>query len=50
MKKILVPNITNICYGKGIGYKVEEIVLSDEIQKISTTKIKKSMREQKELK
>ena len=30
---ILVPNITNICYGRGVGYKIEEIVLSEEIQK-----------------
>ena len=25
--KYLVPNITNICYGRGVGYKIEEIVL-----------------------
>ena len=37
---ILVPNITNICYGRGVGYKIEEIVLSEEIQKISVTKIR----------
>ena len=35
---MLVPNITNICYGRGVGYKIEEIVLSEEIQKISATK------------
>ena len=22
----MVPNITNICYGRGVGYKIEEIV------------------------
>ena len=38
-KIILVPNITNICYGRGVGYKIEEIVLSEEIQKISATKL-----------
>ena len=37
-KIILVPNITNICYGRGVGYKIEEIVLPEEIQKISATK------------
>ena len=47
MKKILVSNITNICYGRGAGYKVEEIVLSEEIKKISTKKIKKSIREKR---
>lgn len=37
---IKVPNITNICYGRKVGYKIEEIVLSEEIQKISATKIR----------
>jgi phosphopantetheine adenylyltransferase len=37
---VKVPNITNICYGRGVGYKIEEIVLPKEIQKISATKIR----------
>ena len=37
---IQVPNITNICYGRGVGYEIEEIVLPEEIQKISATKIR----------
>ena len=49
-KVILVPNITNICYGRGVGYKIEEIFLSDEIHKISATKIRKKMRETGKLK
>ena len=44
-KVILVPNITNICYGRGVGYKIGEIVLPEEIQKISATKIRKNMRD-----
>ena len=44
-KIVLVPNITNICYGRGVGYKIEEVVLSEKIQKISATKIRKAMRE-----
>ena len=47
---MMVPNITNICYGRGVGYKIEEIVLSDEIQKISATKIRAKMREDGDLK
>ena len=43
-KIMLVPNITNICYGRGVGYKIEEIVLSKEIQKISATKIREKLR------
>ena len=42
---MMVPNITNICYGRGVGYKIEEVVLSEEIQKISATKIRAKMRE-----
>ena len=49
-KIMLVPNITNICYGRGVGYKIEEIVLSEEIQKISATKIRAKMREDGKLK
>jgi hypothetical protein len=49
-KVILVPNITNICYGRGVGYKIEEIVLSEEIQQISATKIRAKMREDDKLK
>ena len=44
-KIMLVPNITNISYGRGVGYKIEEVVLSEEMQKISATKIRAKMRE-----
>ena len=48
-KIMLVPNITNISYGRGVGYKIEEVVLSEEIQNISATKIRAKMREEGEL-
>ena len=41
----LVPNITNISYGRGVGYAIEEIVLPEEIQKISATGIRAKMKE-----
>jgi len=47
---MLVPNITNICYGRGVGYKIEEIVLDHETQKISATKIREKMRNDGDLK
>ena len=50
IKITLVPNITNICYGRGVGYKIEEIILPEEIQKISATKIRAKMREEGKLK
>ena len=49
IKITLVPNITNICYGRGVGYKIEEIELPKEIQEISATKIRKRMREEGKL-
>ena len=49
-KVMLVPNITNISYGRGVGYKIEEIVLPDEIQKISATTIRAKLREDGKLK
>ena len=49
-KVMMVPNITNICYGRGVGYKIEEVVLSEEIQQISATKIRAKMREDGKLK
>jgi nicotinamide mononucleotide adenylyltransferase len=41
---IKVPNITNICYGRDVGYKIEEIVLPKQIQEISATKIRQEMK------
>ena len=46
----LVPNITNICYGRGVGYQIEEIVLDDKTQQISATKIREQMRKDGKLK
>ena len=48
-KIILVPNITNISYGRGVGYKIEEVVLPEEVQKISATKIRAKMRKEGKL-
>tara|TARA_B100001287_G_C22679450_1_gene529533 strand:- start:353 stop:1288 length:936 start_codon:yes stop_codon:yes gene_type:complete len=40
---IELPNITNIIYGRDVGYKVEKISLGEDIEKISATKVRKSM-------
>ena len=39
-----MPNISNIYYGRKVGYKIEKINLSKKIQKISATKIRKNLR------
>jgi hypothetical protein len=38
-----VPNITNIHYGRDVGYRIENIDLPDEIKSISATNIRKQM-------
>ena len=50
IKITLVPNITNICYGRGVGYKIEEIVLDEKTQQISATKIREQMRKDGKIK
>ena len=49
IKISLVPNLTNICYGRGVGYKIEEIVLDEKTQKISATKIRDKLRQEGKL-
>jgi adenylylsulfate kinase len=38
-----LPNITNIIYGRDVGYKIEKIELSPELQQISATKKRKEL-------
>ena len=40
---MLVPNITNIIYGRDVGYKIEKIDLGEDIESISATEIRKQM-------
>ena len=46
---MLVPNIVNITYGRGVGYVFEEEVFDAETHNISATGIRKKMREEGEL-
>ena len=41
---MLVPNITNITYGRNVGYVFEEESFDDEISSISATKIRDDLR------
>jgi len=38
-----LPNITNIVYGRDVGYKIEQVELAPEIQAISATQKRKEM-------
>jgi hypothetical protein len=39
----LVPNVTNITYGRDVGYKIEQEVFDDATHAISATEIRKNM-------
>jgi len=47
---IKVPNITDISYGRGVGYTFTEHDLGEKIHKISATNIRKEMRSKGNLK
>jgi nicotinamide mononucleotide adenylyltransferase len=46
---MLVPNIVNITYGRGVGYKFDEEVFEESVTNISATKIRKEMRDKGKL-
>ena len=47
---MMVPNVVNITYGRGVGYVFEEEVFDNSVTEISATKIRKKMREEGDLK
>ena len=49
-KIMLVPNIVNISFGRGVGYVFEEEKFEEEITSISATQIRKRLREKGKLK
>ena len=46
---MLVPNIVNITYGRGVGYTFEEEVFDIEVTEISATKIRQNLRDEGKL-
>lgn len=46
---MLVPNIVDISYGRGVGYTFTQHDLGEEIHSISATKIRQKLREQGKL-
>ena len=46
---MLVPNVVNITYGRGVGYAFEEEVFEESVTSISATKIRKKLREEDKL-
>ena len=46
---MLVPNIVNITYGRGVGYSFEEEDFDKSVTEISATKIRQKLREEGKL-
>ena len=40
---IKMPNITNIVYGRDVGYKIEQVKLEDSIEAISATQKRREL-------
>ena len=47
---MLVPNIVNITYGRGVGYKLEQESFDSDVESISATKIRKKLRDEGKIK
>ena len=43
-KFVVLPDIEAVCYGRKVGYEVKEIKLGDELEKISATEIRKTLK------
>lgn len=41
VRVITIPDISEVCYGRKVGWEIREIVLDQEIEKISATQIRK---------
>jgi hypothetical protein len=47
---MLVPNIVNITYGRGVGYTFDEEIFDKSVTEISANKIRQKLREEGKLK
>lgn len=48
VKIIVIPDISSVNYGRGVGYEIKEIKVSGQIENISATEIRKQINEGKE--
>jgi nicotinamide mononucleotide adenylyltransferase len=44
VKVMIIPDIESVCFGRGVGYKIEEFTPPDTIGFISATKIRESIK------
>ena len=47
VKVIVIPDISSVNYGRGVGYEIKEIKVSEEIENISATEIRNQIRNNK---
>jgi len=45
MKIIIIPDIEAICYGRDVGYAIEQIEVPKEIAEISATKLREQKKQ-----
>jgi len=45
----LIPNITHMIYGREVGYQIEQVHLTPELQAVSATQIRNRMKQTGEL-
>ena len=48
VKIVVIPDISSVNYGRGVGYEIKEIKVSGEIENISATEIRNQIRTGKE--
>ena len=48
VKIIVIPDISSVNYGRGVGYEIKEIKVSGEIENISATEIRNQIRNGKD--
>lgn len=41
VKIVVIPDIDEVCYGRDVGYEIRRITLSEELEKVSGTKVRK---------
>ncbi len=49
VKIIVIPDIEEVCYGRGVGWGIRELSAPDEIINISATKVREQMRKEGKL-
>ena len=44
LKIMVIPDIEGVYYGRDVGYKIEQLIVPEEVSSISATKIRAQMK------